>query len=165
MARISLLLVLLLQCSVAGPTALARSAESFSAVATWVRCHDGDTCTFRVFGKRFKARISGIDAPELKQPFGTTARNAMSDLLSRARQIKLECRGKSYDRKVCSVEADGQDVARALVEKGLAHDAPQYSKGKYKDAEGLGRRKKLGIWASGTPVNPKCFRHPASRGC
>lgn len=164
MAR-TFLLFLLFQFSLPAQAALARPAETFSATATWVRCHDGDTCTFRVFGKRFKARIAGIDAPELKQPFGPTARNAMADLLSRARQIKLECRGKSYDRKVCEIEADGQDVARALVEKGLAHDAPQYSKGKYKDAEGLGRRKKLGMWASGTPVNPKCFRHPASRGC
>ncbi len=161
----TLLLLLSIQFSGLTQNTFARTSETFSADVTWVRCHDGDTCTFRVFGKRFKARIAGIDAPELKQPYGPAARNALSDILSRAKQIKLECRGKSYDRKVCAIKADGQDVAAMLVARGLAHDAPQYSKGKYRDAESLGRRKKLGLWASGTPQNPKCFRHPASRGC
>jgi micrococcal nuclease len=159
------LLVLLSQILVPLSVVHARSSEIFAAQVKWVRCYDGDTCTFKVYRNKFKARIAGIDAPELKQAYGVTSRNAMSEVLARARTIQVECRGRSYDRKVCAVHADGKDVAALLVERGLAHDAPRYSKGKYKKEEELARVGRKGLWASEAPQNPRCFRHPTSKGC
>jgi micrococcal nuclease len=45
-----------------------------------VRIVDGDTLTLLVDSKQLKIRLSDIDTPEKKQPFGTRAKQALSDL-------------------------------------------------------------------------------------
>ena len=43
--------------------------------------HDGDTLTLLVSGnQQVKVRLAGIDAPELKQPYGQQAKQALSAL-------------------------------------------------------------------------------------
>jgi endonuclease YncB( thermonuclease family) len=45
-----------------------------------VRIVDGDTLTLIVDSKQHKIRLSDIDTPERKQPFGTWAKQALSEL-------------------------------------------------------------------------------------
>jgi micrococcal nuclease len=45
-----------------------------------VRIADGDTLTLLVDSKQHKIRLSDIDTPERKQPFGTRAKQALSEL-------------------------------------------------------------------------------------
>ena len=47
-----------------------------------VGVHDGDSCTLLVSGgTQIKIRVAFLDAPELGQPFGYRAKQAMSNLL------------------------------------------------------------------------------------
>ena len=47
-----------------------------------VGVHDGDCCTLLVSGNtQIKIRVAFLDAPELGQPFGYRAKQAMSNLL------------------------------------------------------------------------------------
>lgn len=45
-----------------------------------VRIVDGDTLVLLADEKQHKIRLSDIDTPERKQPFGTKAKQALSDL-------------------------------------------------------------------------------------
>ncbi len=45
-----------------------------------VKIADGDTLTLLVDSKQLKIRLSDIDTPERKQPFGTRAKQALSEL-------------------------------------------------------------------------------------
>ena len=68
---------------------------------------DGDTLTAR-YGQsgayeQIKVRLSGIDAPERKQPYGERSRQALAELAFQ-KEAELRC-GKldRYKRHVCSV--------------------------------------------------------------
>lgn len=45
-----------------------------------VGVHDGDTLTLLVSHQQVKVRLVGIDAPELAQPYGQKAKQALSAL-------------------------------------------------------------------------------------
>lgn len=65
-----------------------------------------------------------------------------------------------YGRTVARCTAGGRDVALTMVEKGLAVDYPQFSRGAYADAERQAKRERRGMWA-GTFVMPRDWRHGA----
>jgi micrococcal nuclease len=124
-----------------------------------IDCHDGDTCKFKLKGREIKVRLSGVDAPEIKQDYGSESRKCVLDLLQSAKAISLSCLGKSYHRRVCEILVDSKDAGSLLVEQGCAWDEPKYSKGRYKSHELKAKEKKVGIWKT-SPIRPNCFRHP-----
>lgn len=112
--------------------AAARTYGDFSDVE-FIRCYDGDTCTFIIpglhplLGERISVRIRGIDTPEIKGKCGServlagAARNAVDRMLRQASRIDLMGVGRGkYFRILASVVADGQDISIILIENGLA---------------------------------------------
>jgi endonuclease YncB( thermonuclease family) len=92
---------------------------------------DGDT--LRVAGQ--KVRLQGLAAPELQEPGGRAAKNAMIQIVE-GQQVSCELDGTtSYDRVVGICYADGRDAAAELVMRGLARDCPRFSRGRYRDME------------------------------
>jgi endonuclease YncB( thermonuclease family) len=96
-------------------------------------CHDGDTCTFTLpavpppFGNQIPIRLAGIDTPEIhgkcnrEKLLARQAQSLTSRLLSEAKQIELvDMRRDKYFRVLAGIRADGHDVARVLIEQGLA---------------------------------------------
>ena len=53
-------------------------AADTTIVGKVVGVHDGDTLTLRTEDETLKVRLSGIDTPELGQPFGNNAKQALS---------------------------------------------------------------------------------------
>jgi endonuclease YncB( thermonuclease family) len=91
---------------------------------------------------------------------------AANDLDSFLAKRPIDCVPVSLDqyrRTVATCSVDGVDLADWLVRNGLALDWPQYSKGKYdeaqRDAEHAGR----GIW-EGSYVEPWLFRACVRQG-
>lgn len=77
---------------------------------------DGDT--FRYGAQR--ARLKGIDTPELSEPGGEAARLRLEELL-RSGPVRIVPRGRDvYDRLVTDVFVDGQNVAEMLQAEGFA---------------------------------------------
>ncbi len=101
---------------------------------------DGDTIVIR----NTRIRLAGIDAPELDQPWGKSAKFAMI-ALCKGKVITAEVQeGESYDRIVAKCFLpDGTDLSAALVEQGLALDWAKFSGGAYRHLEPAGIRKKL----------------------
>lgn len=141
-------------------------AETYSARVVGV--HDGDTVTV-LDGTRIqhKIRLAGIDAPELRQPFGQRSRQYLADLVFR-RDITLDCGKMDWrrTREVCVVIVDGQDINLQQVQAGYAWWYRAYRREQtpeqrhaYASAEGAAREAGIGLWADDNPTSPWEWRH------
>ncbi len=63
-----------------------------------IKIADGDTLTLLVDSKQLKIRLSDIDTPERKQPFGTKAKQALSDLAFGEKARVVEVTTDRYGR-------------------------------------------------------------------
>ena len=83
--------------------------------------HDGDSITLLAAGnKQLKIRVAFLDAPELGQPFGYRAKQAMSELVF-GKEIAVYPHGIDwYGRTVAVVYVDGVDAGLELLRQGLA---------------------------------------------
>jgi endonuclease YncB( thermonuclease family) len=120
-----------------------------------VKIADGDTLTLLVDSKQHRIRLSDIDAPERKQPFGTKAKQALSDLAFGKRARVVQVTVDRYGRIVGRVYVAKIDVNQQLVARGYAWVYRKYSD----DAELLrleaeARDKRLGLWADPNPIPP-----------
>ncbi|MFG1429014.1 thermonuclease family protein [Roseixanthobacter glucoisosaccharinicivorans] len=110
---------------------------------------DGDT--LRILDLR--VRLDGIDAPELAQtcgapravwPCGAAAHHRLAQLLD-VPLVTCRLRGTDvYGRRIGTCTARGRDVARVMVEEGLAL---ALSGRTYKAGQEAARRQGLGLWA------------------
>lgn len=109
---------------------------------------DGDTFTLLTADKKqIKVRLSEIDAPESAQPYGTRAKQALSDLIfSKDVQVVKEDIDR-YGRLVGHVYVDGIHVNRKMVEDGMEWVYRQYLKDKsLLQDEQQAREAKRGLW-------------------
>ncbi len=123
---------------------------------------DGDSLTL-VSGKAtYRVRLSGIDAPELKQPRGMESRASLV-ALCRARPATAEMEGKDrYGRVLATLTCAGVDANAEQVRQGWAWVYTRYAP---KDSplygfEGEARRARRGLWADADTVSPWEWRNP-----
>ena len=106
------------------------------------KCHviDGDTI---VIGKQH-IRFSGINAPELDEPYGKQAKWALVGLC-KGQVITAYPNGEtSYNRIVAKCFLpDGRDLAAEMVKMELALDIPHYPDADYRHLETPSSRRKL----------------------
>ena len=127
---------------------------------------DGDTVTLLDANLRqHRIRLSGIDAPEKRQPFGNRSRLHLGALVF-GKQVTAHCpKTDRYKRAVCRIEVDGIDANLAQVEAGMAWHYKAYAREqspadrrRYAKAEDRARETRLGLWADRAPVAPWDFR-------
>ena len=129
----------------------------FEAVV--VSVYDGDTITVRTT-ETIKIRLHGIDAPELKQPFGQASKQAMSGLVFGKNVTVKPDKKDRYGRTIARVEADGRDVSTTMVETGMAHWYEQYAKhdAELQSAQIKAKSAKLGVWSVPDAIAPWEYR-------
>ena len=101
--------------------------------AIYVRNYDGDTITFNlpnlhpIIGKKIAIRVNGIDTPEIrgkcdKEKYDAKqAQGMVEEFLKDAERIDLKNMGRGkYFRIVADVYADGENLAEALIDSGMA---------------------------------------------
>lgn len=142
------------------PRRAKRSASvAFDAVVKHVT--DGDTIWVArgSSSEAIDVRIQGIDAPEICQDYGRVAAGALLQHLQH-KTVSVTGRARDkYGRMVAKVTLNGQDLGAWLVENGHAwsyHN--KRSLGPYGKQELAARQAGRGLWASGSPVEPKLFR-------
>lgn len=85
-----------------------------------VAVHDGDTVTVLADQRRLRVRLTDIDAPELKQPFGKHSKTALSDLCF-GKLAGFEIRGRDrYGRTLARLRCNGVDANAEQVRRGYA---------------------------------------------
>lgn len=129
---------------------------------------DGDTVTvLYASNAEYKIRLSGIDAPERKQPFGVRSKQSLSDLVFE-KQVTVESDKKDrYERDVGKILlSTGQDVNLEHVARGFAWHYKAYEREQsandrklYDFAEQCARAGRRGLWADADPIPPWVFRH------
>lgn len=118
---------------------------------------DGDTVEILMDGKPQTVRLSNIDCPEKKQPFGNNAKQFASDLCF-GKKIKLSTGWKKDRNKRLLAEiilSNGKNLNKELVKNGFAWHYKKYSKdNSYDDLEKYARKLKLGLWTDKSPTAP-----------
>ncbi len=86
-----------------------------------VKVTDGDTIeTLDSARHRERVRLSGIDAPERTQAYGTKAKQRLTDLV-RGRRVTVDWDKRDrYGRILGKVTVEGRDVGLAMVREGYA---------------------------------------------
>ena len=126
---------------------------------------DGDSLTVRcgATGANLptKVRIAAIDAPELRQAYGHSARQQLVQLCLK-RRARIEPLGTdAYGRTVANVRCGQTDVASEQVRSGLAWVAPSYASGHphLPALQREARSHQRGLWAQRRPMPPWTYRH------
>ena len=123
-------------------------AQSDNYLATCVRVIDGDTVDLAdAEQKLHRVRIVGMDAPELAQPYGRTAKSALAELILHKEIQVLPAGVDKYGRELAQLRYDtsfGQlDVAETMISNGHAFS---WGGAHYK-AQEYAAAHRLGVWA------------------
>ena len=127
---------------------------------------DGDTITLLDDSNiQYKIRLSGIDAPEKKQPFGQASKQSLSDLVYN-KTVKIDWTKKDrYGRIVGKVLVNNMDMNLEQVKRGLAWHYTKYQKEQpfedrltYLHTQEAAMKSKLGLWQEPEPVAPWDWR-------
>ena len=131
-----------------------RSAADLQGRVTGVP--DGDTLTVRVGGENVRVGLDGVDAPELGQPYGKSARRSLAQLC-RGKDVNVVERGKDDDGRVLGsvrcgeVDANAEQVRRGMAWVHLRYlplGSPLY------EFEANARLRRVGLWRAAKPVPP-----------
>lgn len=110
---------------------------------------DGDTLTLLTPEKRqVRVRLAGIDTPERAQPYGSRARQELSDLaFGKEADVAVQDNDR-YGRTVGRVRTGGLDVNAEMVRRGAAWVYRQYNRDPSLPAlETEARAAGRGLWA------------------
>ncbi|MDC6467218.1 thermonuclease family protein [Methylophilaceae bacterium] len=137
------------------------------------RVVDGDTVHVEdETGKKFKVRLTGIDAPEQNQPYGLASTNHLRGLLLN-KFVLLESKPKKgkpysvdrYKRVLAKIILDGRDINLSQVLSGYAWHFKRYQnqqsrsdKKTYSEAELYAEKNELGLWGEKNPIAPWKWR-------
>lgn len=134
-------------------------------VVTIVRVVDGDTVIVKLKNDmQLRLRLVGIDAPELSQPHGNSARDALQKLLQQASAVYIEKQGLDvFGRTLAKLFYEGSgtpgDVQLYMLRNGHAWHYKRFdSNPKYAAAEGMARKKRIGLWSVENPQPPWSYR-------
>ena len=127
---------------------------------------DGDTVTLLTEqNQSVRIRLSGIDAPEKRQPFGTRAREKMTSCAKGKHAVVDTHKKDRYGRQAGTVTVAGTDCGLELLKSGLAwyyaayeKELPAAKRLPYRHAEDNARKMKRGLWQDKNPQAPWDWR-------
>jgi endonuclease YncB( thermonuclease family) len=127
---------------------------------------DGDTITvLDASNTQHKIRLSGIDAPEKRQAFGTVSKQYLANMVFNKSVIVSWQKNDRYGRIIGKVLVDDIDVNLEQIKAGMAWFYRQYQKQQpiqdqadYAAAEQEAKANKLGLWVDEDPIAPWNFR-------
>ena len=125
----------------------------FALSSKVVSIHDGDTITVLQDKRQIKVRLFGIDAPELKQPYGKKSKQFLANLIA-GKVVEVEENGKDrYKRTISIVYLGNTDINAQMVANGYAWAYRKFSK-KYTAQESKAKKQGLGLWRDKEPIPP-----------
>lgn len=139
----SLCFIVYIACGVA----FAQSPSN-ALVGKIVGVTDGDTVTLLVERSQYRVRLTEIDTPESGQPWGTRAKQALSDKVFNKMVIVRTEGVDKYGRQLGRIYVDGRDINREMVREGNAWVYRKYMKDStFLEDEAYAQKNALGLWA------------------
>jgi micrococcal nuclease len=127
-----------------------------------VAVKDGDTVVVLDDSNHpVKVRLQGIDAPELKQPYGREAKKYAASLVYGQTVTVREAGTDRYGRTLGDlILPDGRSMQEEMLRAGYAWHYTHYdSSQRLADLEAEARTAQRGLWADLNPTPPWEFRH------
>jgi micrococcal nuclease len=125
------------------------------------RVSDGDTLWVKPLagGRYRKLRLDGLDAPEICQPGGVAARDALAQrLLGQVVTVRVRA-FDDYGRAVARLEQGDLEVGAWLVREGHAWSSRWRGRpSAYADEEALARGQRRGVFQTNDAEEPRAFR-------
>lgn len=118
---------------------------------------DGDTLTCLYNRTSLKVRLMHIDAPELGQPYGNKAKQALSNLTFKKNVTLKTSSYDKYGRMLAEVYDGLQNINLKMVQQGWAW-AYTYSQPMYEKAQKQAQKQRVGLWQVNNPVAPSEWR-------
>jgi endonuclease YncB( thermonuclease family) len=142
------------------PTAVPKGQYEFIVE----RVIDGDTVLGSIGERRFRVRLSLIDAPEYSQRYGKEAAQALRNMMGSKVQLTVEGVDK-YERILgTAIDMKESNVALELVRQGLAWCYPfsrvnsKYDRALCEKTMEQAEKQRLGIWSTRATEPPWIFR-------
>lgn len=136
--------------------ALASESDAAELAGHVVAIADGDTLTVLVSRKQIKVRLTEIDAPERRQPFGTRSRQSLAALChgkpARIDEQSKDRYGRTLGHVSCArVHGNAEQVGRGMARVYVRYapkDSPLYA------VQAEARAAERGLWGDPRPVAP-----------
>ena len=138
-----------------------------------LRVVDGDTVHVEdEAGKKFKVRLTGIDAPEKNQSYGLASTYHLRELLLN-KIVFLKSKPRKgmpysvdrYKRVLAKIILDGRDINLSQILNGYAWHFKRYQNQQspkdrelYSQAEIDAKKNELGLWGEKNPIAPWKWR-------
>lgn len=112
-----------------------------------VRVKDGDSLVAKVQGVAMEIRLADIDAPELDQPYGRTAKRELASLASGRQLVIMPLDTDRYGRTVAHVWNGSVHLNAELAKRGAAWFYAEFARDEaLYDIEQEARSAKRGLW-------------------
>lgn len=164
MGRLTIILLLLPTWIWAQGKPTAKQLQRQTFIAKVIRIIDGDTMEILYKNTPIKIRSAHIDCPEKrsKQPFGTQAKTALSDLCFGQMVTVASEKQDRYQRLIAVVtNSKKQIVNQEMIKLGMAWHFTRYSNDQaYAKLELVARKKRIGLWQENNPTPPWNWRKP-----
>lgn len=119
---------------------------------------NGDTLVAIIDGRQRVLHLFDVDAPEMEQPFGEMAKSLASALLLDKTAEVAVIGSTSSGGLWVRVAVDDQDLAKLLLDAGLAWCRPGVEDDSLRRREYVARVAKIGLWVQEQPEPPWTFR-------
>lgn len=127
-----------------------------------VGVQDGDTVTcLDDLNQQRKVGLADVDAPEITQDYGKTAREALAGMVF-GRTVEVGDAGAGSGGAAARLFVDGVDVSRQMVATGNAWQDPASTDAGLSAAQAQARAAKLGLWVDASPTPPWTYRGTGS---
>ncbi len=155
------LIVILLRVLLASVAVQATAATLQAQSGVVTRVVDGDTLwvVTSASAQPLKVRIQGIDAPEICQPGGVQARDALKRLVL-GKSVTVASRAQDdYGRTLGTLHMQGQDMGRWMVAQGHAWGSSnRLQKATYADEQRQAQSARRGVFSDAAAEQPGLFR-------
>lgn len=137
--------------------ALAHAAAAETIEGRIVAVIDGDSLTIVDRDKkRHRLRLAGIDAPELKQPFGAASRKSLAEICLKKPAAIDVVETDAYKRAIGKLKCAEVDANVEQVRRGMAwvRSGIILPNSPLPEAEANARLRGIGLWAGDKPEPP-----------
>ena len=144
-------------------------ANAASLVGKVIEVNSGDAITISNLNRPVRVKLLGIDAPEMKQPFGDVAKKHLSDLVH-DKSVIVEYHGIAADGSLTGrVLVENADVCAQMIRDGVAwfdfRNQDRLSatdREVYRQSELAARNERRGLWQAENPMAPWEFVRAAA---
>jgi micrococcal nuclease len=150
---------------------LSTPAQALRGTAYVLAVIDGDTLLLQPteHGTRiYKLRLAGIDAPEMNQPYGMEAKQALAAMVLHKTVVVATVATDRYGRRVGWVGLDASmgdrfEINADLVRRGAAWASNWHRRdARLTRLQRDARRERRGLWVDGEPLPPWVWRRRAA---